>query len=70
MAANAVHQNWYLDPGEVADLIGMSPSWIRETELCIGLEPVRVGKGRTRIYRHYEIERLKQEARENGPDDR
>ncbi len=34
----------------------------------IGLEPVRVGKGRTRIYREDEIERLKEEVNTNGPD--
>ncbi|MDQ6699225.1 MAG: MerR family transcriptional regulator [Acidobacteriota bacterium] len=68
MAANPVQQDWY-SIGEVADLIAMSPSWIRETELRIGLEPVRVGKGKTRIYREHEIKRLKGEARTNGPDD-
>ncbi len=66
MAANST-QDW-CSIGEVADIIGMCPSWIRETELRIGLEPVRVGKGRTRIYQGSEIERLKQEARANGPD--
>lgn len=64
MAANPT-QEWY-SIGEVADLSGMSASWIRKEELRIGMRPLRIGKARIRSYTRTQLEMFLRAARPRG----